>query len=120
MPTIRRPFAQRLNRMDHQATRARCPLFARGVLRQGLHHLPSRTVVRAAEQRVGVRAQVDDARFVRSALSVFADHVRLHLQRGPCRVDTPPFLPVPAAPVRSVGPDGDVRRVRAVQTGRTR
>jgi NADH:ubiquinone oxidoreductase subunit F (NADH-binding) len=60
------------------------------------------------------------ARFVRSALSVFADHVRLHLQRGPCRVDSPPFLPVPAVTVRSVRPDGDVRRGKAVQTGRAR
>ena len=71
------------------------------------------------------------ARFVRSGLRVFSDHAQLHLQRGPCRQDTPPFLPVPAAPVgqgvpvgsigaarqrRSVWPDGSVR---ASSVGRT-
>jgi NADH:ubiquinone oxidoreductase subunit F (NADH-binding) len=35
------------------------------------------------------------ARFVRTALGVFADHAALHLQRGPCQT-TRPFLPAPA------------------------
>jgi len=35
------------------------------------------------------------ARFVRTAVDVFADHASLHLSRGPCRADRP-FLPVPA------------------------
>jgi NADH:ubiquinone oxidoreductase subunit F (NADH-binding) len=42
------------------------------------------------------------ARFVRSALQVFADHAQLHLQRGPCRGGEAPFLPVPADPVRNL------------------
>ena len=34
------------------------------------------------------------ARFVRSALEVFADHVTAHLTRGPCHTAAAPFLPV--------------------------
>jgi hypothetical protein len=41
------------------------------------------------------------ARFIRSALRVFADHVELHLSRGACRGDTAPVLPVPARPQSS-------------------
>ncbi len=37
------------------------------------------------------------ARFVRTALATFADHVALHASRGPCP-PAAPFLPVPAAP----------------------
>jgi hypothetical protein len=37
------------------------------------------------------------ARFVRSALSVFADHAGLHLQRGPCPTTQWPVLPLPVA-----------------------
>jgi len=36
------------------------------------------------------------ARFVRSALRVFADHARLHLKRGPCHSTQRPVLPLPA------------------------
>ena len=36
------------------------------------------------------------ARFVRSALRVFADHAGLHLQRGPCHSTQRPVLPLPA------------------------
>ena len=35
------------------------------------------------------------ARFVRSAVGVFDDHVSLHLRRGPCHSTAAPFLPVP-------------------------
>jgi hypothetical protein len=46
------------------------------------------------------------ARFIRSALRVFADHVELHLRRGACRGDTAPVLPVPTcqqnSPLRPV------------------
>ncbi len=45
------------------------------------------------------------ARFVRSALRVFADHAAAHLSRGPC-AHSAPFLPIPAAatpPLRSAG-----------------
>ncbi len=38
------------------------------------------------------------ARFVRSALRVFADHAGLHLQRGPCHSTAAPVLPLPADP----------------------
>ena len=57
------------------------------------------------------------ARFVRSGLRVFADHAQLHLQRGPCHQDNPPFLPVPAAPVGpavTVGPIGAARHKQNV------
>ncbi len=54
------------------------------------------------------------ARFVRSGLRVFADHAQLHLQRGPCHLDNPPFLPVPAAPVRPAVSVGPVRQARSV------
>jgi NADH:ubiquinone oxidoreductase subunit F (NADH-binding) len=37
------------------------------------------------------------ARFVRSALGVFAGHAGLHLQRGPCHTTQRPVLPLPAA-----------------------
>jgi NADH:ubiquinone oxidoreductase subunit F (NADH-binding) len=37
------------------------------------------------------------ARFVRSALRVFADHAGLHLQRGPCPTTQWPVLPLPVA-----------------------
>ncbi len=37
------------------------------------------------------------ARFVRSALRVFAGHVGLHLQRGPCHSNRQPVLPLPVA-----------------------
>jgi len=46
------------------------------------------------------------ARFVRSALRVFADHAAVHLQRGPCPPSAP-FLPTPpseSSPVRSASP----------------
>lgn len=36
------------------------------------------------------------ARFVRSALRVFADHAGLHLKRGPCHSTQRPVLPLPA------------------------
>ncbi len=42
------------------------------------------------------------ARFVRTALSVFEGHARLHLQRGPCHGAGAPFLPVPAESRRLV------------------
>ncbi len=35
------------------------------------------------------------ARFVRSAVRVFAGHAGLHLQRGPCHTNRPPVLPLP-------------------------
>jgi NADH:ubiquinone oxidoreductase subunit F (NADH-binding) len=38
------------------------------------------------------------ARFVRTAVDVFADHAALHVSRGPCQ-PTRPFLPVPSDPV---------------------
>jgi hypothetical protein len=41
------------------------------------------------------------ARFIRSALRVFADHVELHLSRGACRGNTAPMLPVPTRPQSS-------------------
>ena len=42
------------------------------------------------------------ARFVRTALSVFEGHARLHLQRGPCHGAGAPFLPMPAESRRLV------------------
>jgi NADH:ubiquinone oxidoreductase subunit F (NADH-binding) len=55
------------------------------------------------------------ARFVRSGLRVFADHAQLHLQRGPCHLDSPPFLPVPANPASPSGRIGPVRQARTIR-----
>jgi len=70
-------------------------------LRGGLSSIP--TLCGLVEGRGACRHPDGVARFVRSALRVFADHAGAHLQRGPCQPSAP-FLPIPAtrgSPVRS-------------------
>ena len=66
--------------------------FRPSALRGGIADIP--TLCGLVEGRGACRHPDGVARFVRSSLRVFADHATLHLQRGPCRSDPAPFLPL--------------------------
>ena len=66
--------------------------FRPSALRGGIADIPA--LCGLVEGRGACRHPDGVARFVRSALRVFADHATLHLQRGPCRSDPAPFLPL--------------------------
>jgi NADH:ubiquinone oxidoreductase subunit F (NADH-binding) len=65
-------------------------------LRNGIDAIPM--LCSLVEGRGACRHPDGVARFVRSACSVFEDHISLHLRAGPCHDVPQPFLPVP--PVR--------------------
>jgi NADH:ubiquinone oxidoreductase subunit F (NADH-binding) len=65
-------------------------------LRNGIDAIPM--LCSLVEGRGACRHPDGVARFVRSACSVFEDHISLHLRGGPCHDVPQPFLPVP--PVR--------------------
>ena len=75
--------------LEHLAYRPRS-------LRGGVAALP--TLCGLVEGRGACHHPDGVARFVRTAVDVFADHAGLHLSRGPCQT-TRPFLAVPTTPV---------------------
>ena len=75
--------------LEHLAYRPRS-------LRGGVAALP--TLCGLVEGRGACHHPDGVARFVRTAVDVFADHAALHVSRGPCQ-PTRPFLPVPSDPV---------------------
>ena len=75
--------------LEHLAYRPRS-------LRGGVAALP--TLCGLVEGRGACHHPDGVARFVRTAVDVFADHAALHMSRGPCQ-PTRPFLPVPSQPV---------------------
>jgi len=75
--------------LEHLAYRPRS-------LRGGVAALP--TLCGLVEGRGACHHPDGVARFVRTAVDVFADHAALHVSRGPCQT-TRPFLPVPSVPV---------------------
>jgi NADH:ubiquinone oxidoreductase subunit F (NADH-binding) len=78
--------------LEHLAYRPRS-------LRGGVAALP--TLCGLVEGRGACHHPDGVARFVRTAVDVFADHAALHVSRGPCQ-PTRPFLPVPPDPVGAV------------------
>ncbi len=88
-----------INGLDGLARSLELLAYQPGSLRGGLNSIL--TLCDLVEGRGACGHPDGVARFVRSALRVFADHAQLHLQRGPCHRDTPPFLPVPAAPANA-------------------
>jgi len=75
--------------LEHLAYRPRS-------LRGGVAALP--TLCGLVEGRGACHHPDGVARFVRTAVDLFADHAGLHLSRGPCQT-TRPFLAVPTTPV---------------------
>jgi NADH:ubiquinone oxidoreductase subunit F (NADH-binding) len=82
-----------VNGLDVLATSVEHLAYRPQSLRGGVAALP--TLCGLVEGRGACRHPDGVARFVRTAVSVFADHAELHLRRGPCQ-STRPFLPVPA------------------------
>jgi NADH:ubiquinone oxidoreductase subunit F (NADH-binding) len=83
-----------VNGLDVLATSVEHLAYRPQSLRGGVAALP--TLCGLVEGRGACRHPDGVARFVRTAVDVFADHAELHLRRGPCQ-STRPFLPVPAA-----------------------
>jgi NADH:ubiquinone oxidoreductase subunit F (NADH-binding) len=86
-----------VNGLDLLATSFEHLAFRPRSLHGGVATLP--TLCGLVEGRGACRHPDGVARFVRTAVDVFADHAELHLRRGPCQAAAP-FLPVPA-PARS-------------------
>jgi NADH:ubiquinone oxidoreductase subunit F (NADH-binding) len=82
-----------VNGLDVLATSVEHLAYRPQSLRGGVAALP--TLCGLVEGRGACRHPDGVARFVRTAVDVFADHAELHLRRGPCQ-STRPFLPVPA------------------------
>ena len=85
-----------VNGLDVLATSVEHLAYRPRSLRGGVAALP--TLCGLIEGRGACRHPDGVARFVRTAVDVFADHAALHLSRGPCQT-TRPFLTVPASPV---------------------
>jgi len=83
-----------VNGLDVLATSVEHLAYRPQSLRGGVAALPSLCAL--VEGRGACRHPDGVARFVRTAVAVFADHADLHLRRGPCQ-STRPFLPVPAS-----------------------
>ena len=83
-----------VNGLDALATAMEQVAHRPRTLRGGVSGVPA--LCGLVEGRGACRHPDGVARFVRTAVDVFADHVALHLSRGPCR-EIRPFLPVPAA-----------------------
>jgi NADH:ubiquinone oxidoreductase subunit F (NADH-binding) len=69
-------------------------------LRGGLHTIT--TLCGLVEGRGACRHPDGVARFVRTALDVFAGHAAEHMRRGPCRSSVAPVLPIPSSRTASV------------------
>jgi len=82
-----------VNGLDVLATSVEHLAYRPQSLRGGVAALP--TLCGLVEGRGACRHPDGVARFVRTAVDVFADHAELHLRRGPCQ-STRPFLSVPA------------------------
>jgi len=85
-----------VNGLDVLATSVEHLAYRPRSLRGGVAALPS--LCGLVEGRGACRHPDGVARFVRTAVDVFADHAALHLSRGPCQTSRP-FLAVPSAPV---------------------
>jgi len=86
-----------VNGLDVLATSVEHLAYRPRSLRGGVAALP--TLCGLVEGRGACHHPDGVARFVRTAVDVFADHAALHLNRGPCQT-TRPFLSVPS-PARS-------------------